>query len=192
MQNLNFSHSICQNNLICIGFSLSKNDCFSIQTFVTEQNVAKSWGLILVRTVDSQMLNCWTCLVFEVFDQIVEDMFLKMNFSNFSDPRWYCCWKENELWRLSFFLILWFLDCFHDFLNIFLESLVEHLVSFVENDSLKLLEINVLPFNMIEHSACCSYKELNSIFKLPDLVLNWHSSVNCDHIKLFLVVSDLL
>ncbi len=45
---------------------------------------------------------------------------------------------------------------------------------------------------MVKHSPCSSYKELNSILKLSNLVLNWHTSVNCDHIELLLIVSELL
>ena len=45
---------------------------------------------------------------------------------------------------------------------------------------------------MVKHSPCSSYKELNPVLKLPDLVLNWHTSIDCDHIELLLIVSELL
>lgn len=137
------------------------------------------------------MLDSLTCFVLQILHKVEKHMILKMIFSNLSNPRGYCCWEENKLRRFSLVFLFRIFDCFHDLLNILLETLIEHLICLVEHNRSQFLEVNVLSLNMVKDSSSGSYKELDAVFKLPLLVLNRYASVDCDDIELLLIVSQL-
>lgn len=138
------------------------------------------------------MLHSLRSLILKVFDQIEEKMLLQVRFCYFSNPRGYCCWKQNKLRFFTLILYFWILDCLHDFLYILLETHIQHLISFIEYYSLQLLKTDILSFNVVQDSSSGTNKELNSVLELPSLLLNWHTSVHCNYVVFSFRVSQLL
>lgn len=72
------------------------------------------------------------------------------------------------------------------------EALLEHLVSFVENDGLQGREIDVSSLNVIEDTTTSANKEVDSTTQSSRLVLDVHATVDGKRVELVLVVLELL
>jgi hypothetical protein len=60
----------------------------------------------------------------------------------------------------------------HDFFYILTEAEMQHLVSFVEYGKFKILEIEILPFDVVLDSSCGANKKVNSPSKRIGLIVN--------------------
>ena len=69
--------------------------------------------------------------------------------------------------------------------------MLEHLVSLVENDCLQVGEVNVAPLYVVQDTATGANKEVYSLAKLPSLVLNTDTTVDCETLELSVPVLQL-
>lgn len=74
------------------------------------------------------------------------------------------------------------------FLDVFSEAKFEHLVSFVEDYAFQVWEIDVSALNMIEHTTGSTNENIDTIFKISNLVRDRSASINCDHAEFLFVV----
>lgn len=74
--------------------------------------------------------------------------------------------------------------------DFFFEALLEHLVSFVENDSLQCRKVDVSALNMIEHTTTSANKEVDTATECSRLVLNVDSTIDSERVKLLGVVLE--
>jgi len=74
--------------------------------------------------------------------------------------------------------------------DFFFEALFEHLVSFVENDSLQCREIDISALNMIEHTTASTNKEVDAAAECSCLVLNVDSTIDSERVELVGVVLE--
>ena len=72
------------------------------------------------------------------------------------------------------------------------ESLLEHLICLIENNTLDCREINIAPFNMIKNSTTGSHKEVHTSSKLSCLVIDVDTSIYCKTIKLIWMMLQFL
>ena len=77
-------------------------------------------------------------------------------------------------------------------LYVFLEALLEHLVSLVQDDGLEVIELEVSSVDVVKDSACCADEKVNSTFQLSGLVFNRDTTVNCEHSVLVFSVLQLV
>lgn len=68
--------------------------------------------------------------------------------------------------------------------------MLEHLVSFVENDSLQCRKVDVSALNMIEHTTTSANKEVDTATECSRLVLNVDSTIDSERVKLLGVVLE--
>ena len=62
--------------------------------------------------------------------------------------------------------------------DLFFEALLEHLISFVEDDRLKGAEVDVASLNMIEDTTTSANEEVNTAAECPRLVLDVNAAVD--------------
>ena len=55
------------------------------------------------------------------------------------------------------------MQIFTYFVNIFFEALFEHLISFVEHNSLQRCKVNVTALNVIQHTSASTNKEVDTV-----------------------------
>lgn len=58
------------------------------------------------------------------------------------------------------------------------ETLLEHLVSFVENDGLQGGEINVSSLDVVKDTSTSTNKEVDAAAQCPRLVFNVHAAID--------------
>ena len=75
--------------------------------------------------------------------------------------------------------------------NLFLETLLEHLVGFVEHDGLERGEVDVSTLNVVEHAATGADEEVHAAAKGPRLVVDAYTAVNSERVELSLVMLQL-
>ena len=73
----------------------------------------------------------------------------------------------------------------------FLETLFQHLISFIQDHSLDTTEVNVASFYVIKHSTTSTHKEVNTTSKSSSLVIDRHSAVNSQSFKLIWMMFQL-
>jgi len=73
-------------------------------------------------------------------------------------------------------------------LDIFFESLLEHLVGLVQNDWLKVVELEVSSVDVIENSSCSADEKVDTASQLSSLLFNGDTAVNCKDSVLILIV----
>ena len=81
-------------------------------------------------------------------------------------------------------------DCVHNFLNVLLETQVEHLIGFVENSKLEACEIKVSPFHMIDHPTTSSDENVNAPSQLVSLIFNVSAAINGEHVVFSIVLLE--
>ena len=135
-------------------------------------------------------------LVLEVHCKIDDsDTLLHMRSCYISDPSWNGCREKANLqistallsalgqnlpkkkFRLSDNLSAYLV-------NLFFESLLEHLVGFVKNDSSDAAEVDVASLDVIKYSSACSNKEVDSASESSCLVINGNTTVDGQSFKL--------
>lgn len=67
-----------------------------------------------------------------------------------------------------------------DFVDILLKAKLEHLVSFVENHSLDVGEVNVAPLNVIEHASSGTDEKVNAAAQFSRLVVDTDATVDSE------------
>ena len=55
------------------------------------------------------------------------------------------------------------LDVDKNFVDVFLEAQVKHLVCLIENEGLELCEIQISSFHVVKNTTCCSNKDVNAL-----------------------------
>ena len=75
-------------------------------------------------------------------------------------------------------------------LDVFLETHFEHLVSFIENQTLQTAKVDVSSLNVVKHSPSCSNENINTISQILDLLLDINSSVDSDDFEFVVVVFE--
>jgi hypothetical protein len=75
-------------------------------------------------------------------------------------------------------VLIGLLNTSKDFVDIFLKSKLEHLVGFIENNSLNATEINVASLKMVKDTASSTNEEIDSTSEISGLVLDRHSTVD--------------
>ena len=72
--------------------------------------------------------------------------------------------------------------------NFFFESLFEHLIGFIQDDSLQFRKIDISALNMVEYTTTCADKEIDSSFQSPGLVIKIDSAIHSQRIKFIIMV----
>ena len=62
--------------------------------------------------------------------------------------------------------------------DLFFEALLEHLISFVEDDRLQGAEVDVASLDMVEDTTTSANKEVNTTAECPRLVLDVNAAVD--------------
>lgn len=75
-------------------------------------------------------------------------------------------------------VLIGLLNTSKDFVDIFLKSKLEHLVGFIENNTLNATEINVASLKMVKDTASSTNEEIDSASEISSLVLDRHSTVD--------------
>ena len=83
------------------------------------------------------------------------------------------------------------LDLAEDPVDVFLEAELEHLVSFVKDESLEVTEVDVASLDVVEDSATSAHEKVDSAAQGPRLVVDVHTTVDGERIELVLVVLEL-
>jgi len=83
-------------------------------------------------------------------------------------------------------------DALKNLIHVFFEPELEHLISFIEDDGLERFEIDVLSVDVIEHSACRSYKNVYAPSQLSDLIVNVDSAIHRHDSEFIFIVLELL
>ena len=135
------------------------------------------------------MLHSACSLVLEVLTEI-DDPQISVHIlrGDIAHPSWNC---RREQADLKFFTAL-VSHRLQDLVYVFLESELEHLVSFIQNDGLDMGEVNVSPLNMVENSSCRADKEIDTAAKLACLILDGDTTVNGECRELILGVLQSL
>jgi hypothetical protein len=79
-------------------------------------------------------------------------------------------------------------DGFQNSIDILFEAKLEHLVSFVKNQTFEARKVNVASFNVIKNSSCGTNKDVYTLSELSDLFINVDSSIHCDNFELIFIV----
>lgn len=80
------------------------------------------------------------------------------------------------------------LDLPENLVDVFLESELEHLVGFIEDDGLDAAEVNVSSLDVIQDTSSGSDEEVDSASELSGLVLDRHTTVDSESLVLVLRV----
>ena len=78
-----------------------------------------------------------------------------------------------------------------DLVNFFLEALLEHLIGFIKDNSLKGGEVNVTSLNMVENATASSDEEVDTTAQSSSLIINVHTSIDSKRIELSIVMLQL-
>ena len=71
------------------------------------------------------------------------------------------------------------------------EALLEHLVGLVEHDRLQRREVDVAPLDVVEHAPARPHEEVDAAAQRPRLVVDVHTTVDCERVKLVRMVLQL-
>lgn len=116
-------------------------------------------------------------LVLQVLAEIDDSQVLAhVLVSNISDPSGDGGREEANLELPSTLL----LDSVKNFVNIFFESELEHLISLVEHNRFDAAEVDVTSLDVIQDTSGGSDKEVDSTSELSGLVLDRHSTVDSE------------
>jgi len=117
-------------------------------------------------------------LVFQILCKInnSETFFHKLA-SNAFYPTWN---RSRKKAKLQLLLITHFSNVLQDSINILFEAKLQHLVSLIENHRLESFEIYISSLDVIQNSACCTNKDVNTLSQLSDLLINIDASINCN------------
>lgn len=128
-------------------------------------------------------------LVLKVLSEVNDShALLHMSSCDVTDPPWDGGGEEEDL---QVFTTLVSAGS-EDLVDFFFEALLEHLIGFVENDSLQGGEVDVASLNMIEYTTTGSNKEVHSAAQCSGLVVDVHTTVNGERVELVLVMLQLL
>ncbi|MNP93164.1 hypothetical protein D3C85_56830 [compost metagenome] len=100
-------------------------------------------------------------------------------FCNSCNLLWHSCREQP----CAFFV--W--RCRKDVYDVFVESHVQHFISFVKNTIVDLRDVYQSSVNHILHSTWSSHNNLCSSLNVSSLLCNTCSTVNCYHINTFFV-----
>lgn len=106
---------------------------------------------------------------------------------NLLDPAWHGCGEEQDL-------ELQLVDLLHipkNVVDIFLEAQLQHDISLVEDDCLKIGKVNIASVDVVLDSAGGSNENVYSSLELSGLVVNADSTVDCHDLELVVVVLQL-
>jgi hypothetical protein len=116
-------------------------------------------------------------LVLQVLAEIDDSQVLAhVLVSDISDPSGDGGREEANLELTSTLL----LDSVKNFVNIFFESELEHLISLIEHNRFDAAEVNVASLDVIQDTSGGSDKEVDSTSELSGLVLDRHSTVDSE------------
>lgn len=79
-------------------------------------------------------------------------------------------------------------DCLHNSFNIFFESELQHLICLIQDYCLKMREIKVLSFHVIENSASSTYENVNTLAQLVSLLIDGDTTVDCEYVVFVFVM----
>jgi len=157
--------------------SLCKDDCLCISS-IAYQYVSKSRHPVLEGAFNSQMVHMSCSLVFQIHCKIDNsETFFHILASNAFYPTWNRSRKKANL-QLS--LITYFSNVLQDSVHILFEAKLQHLVSLIENHRLDSFKIYISSLDVIQNSACCTNKDVNTLSQLSDLLINIDASINCN------------
>ena len=134
------------------------------------------------------MLHSSCSLILEIHRKIYDsDALLHMCSCHISDPSGDSRWKKAYL-EVSTALSPAFSQ---NLVYFFLEALLEHLISFIQDHSLDTTEVNVASFYMVKHSSTSTHKEVNTASESSSLVIDGYSTINSQSFKLIWMMFEL-
>lgn len=121
-----------------------------------------------------------SCLVLQVLAQINNsEVSVHVLGCDISNPSWNSGRKQADLYGL----VALRLDRSQDLVDVLFETELEHLISFIQNHCFDLTEIYVASFNVVQHTASCTNKEIDTTSQLSGLIVDRHSTVDSECLK---------
>lgn len=170
-----------------VSFLLGRCKHDSLSTSVANEHISQSGGSVVVRHINGQMSDSPGSLVLQVLDQIERDVSrVQEHAANLLDPTGNSSGEHKTLEVLGTSLF----NSSHNFLNIFLKTKVEHNVCLIETGHSKVREIKVSSFHVVLDSAGGTHEDVHAASKVPGLVVNGDTSIDCQNFIFFVMLFE--
>lgn len=164
-----------QNQLVSILLRLREYDCFGVSS-IADEHVGQCSHPVVERALNRQVIHLPGRLVLEVLGE-VDDLESSSHVlsCDVSYPNWD---RGREEQKLNIFG-QGSLNASEYVVHVFLEAKLEHDVSLVEHNCLQLSEVDIAPFDVVEHATGRSDQNVHSLSQLPGLIVDADAAVNC-------------
>lgn len=177
---------VTQNKRVGLIFRLSENDDFA-NTTINYKNVSKCRHAVVDGAIDSQMLHSGCSLVLQILRKIdILYCLLHVLICNIFHPLRNSCREQANLDVVLALLA----HGSQNLVNVFFKTELKHLICFIENHCLHVLEVDVSTIDVVENTTSCSNENIDSVSEFSSLIVDGNTTVNSETVELICVVLE--